>query len=449
MDVRFAALKCLIKILEQGFFYEEAFKLYAEKVNNPSELTNIVSGTVKFKITLDYFIEKISSKKLKKLSPNIRNILRLGIFELEFLQRPDYAAVNSYVELCKKLDKNMTSLVNAVLRNFIRKRDTIMPDEKELGVIKFISIKYSHPEWLVEKWLKTYGREETEKICEYNNKPAKTSLRVNTLKISKGVLIDLLKKNTVDFEESLYNENCIIIKHSGNIRKLPGYKEGFWIVQGESSSLVSEILDPQPGEEILDFCAAPGVKTTHIAALMQNKGEITAVDTSFERLKKINENCERLGITAIKAITGDAAKLQFDKKFDRVLVDAPCSNTGVLAARADARWQKKPEDIKSLSELQMNILKNAAKQLKPGGILVYSTCSIEPEENIFLINRFLEENKDLIPENFKQGHAFGDKEFPGMLQILQSKYNIDGFFIAKLKKMGSSDNFVKFNKNKH
>ena len=247
-------------------------------------------------------------------------------------------------------------------------------------------------------------------------------------------MLNLFQKHGINFEESLFSENCLTIKDSGNIKNIPGYKEGFWIVQGESSSLVAEILAPQLGEKILDCCAAPGSKTAHIAALMQDNGEITAADISPGRAKKINENCKRLGITSVKTVVKDAVKLVGEKNFDRVLVDAPCSNTGVFAARPDARWQKKPEDIKSLSELQVNILKKSAEQLKPGGILVYSTCSIEPEENEFLINNFLKENPGVIPETFNPGKAFGNKEFPGMLQILQSRYNIDGFFIAKLRK---------------
>jgi len=434
MDVRLAALKCLIKILEYNKFFDEVFNSCAEKVKSPSELKFILSGAVKYKITLDYYINRVSSRKVKKLSPVVRNILRLGVYELEFLKKPEYAAVNSYVELCAKQDKKSISFVNAVLRSFLRKKNSFAINEKELGTIGFISVKYSHPEWLVEKWLKTYGREQTEKICDYNNRPASTSLRINTLKTNLDSLLKTFSESNINFKRSRYSKNCIIVSEAGNVRNIPGYCEGQWVVQGESSSLVSEILAPQPGEKILDFCAAPGAKTTHIAALMKDQGKVLAIDISPERIKRISENCSRLGIKSVETITGDAAGLEFEEKFDRVLVDAPCSNTGVFAARPDARWRKTPEDINTLSELQMKILKNAAKQLKPGGILVYSTCSIEPEENEELINSFLRENKKFKPEKFKLDNVFGNEEFPGMLQILQSKQDIDGFFIAKLLK---------------
>ncbi|HSA06265.1 MAG TPA: 16S rRNA (cytosine(967)-C(5))-methyltransferase RsmB [Candidatus Gastranaerophilales bacterium] len=435
MDVRHAALKCLIKTLEHQNFYEESFKQYAHEVNSPSELKNTLSGAIKFKLALDFYVEKISSKKISKLSPEIRNILRLGIFELEFLKAPEYAVVNSYVELCGKLDKKSTGFVNAVLRNFIRKRADISINENDLGEIKYISIKYSHPEWLVKRWIGFYGREETEKICAYNNMPSKINLRINSLKTGRENLLKLFEEKNIKFEESLFSKNCIIVKESGNIKSIPGFEEGLWVVQGESSSLVAEILAPEQDDKVLDFCAAPGGKTTHIAALMKDKGKIIAVDISSDRIKRINQNCKRLDINSIHTVVGNAEELKFKEPFDKILIDSPCSNTGVFAARPDARWQKNSKDIEKLCELQMKILKNAACQLKSGGILVYSTCSIEHEENEGLINRFLQENEDFKPESFKLGSAFENAECSGMLQILQSRYQIDGFFIAKLKKL--------------
>ncbi|OGI00046.1 MAG: hypothetical protein A2Y25_09050 [Candidatus Melainabacteria bacterium GWF2_37_15] len=391
MEVRQAALNCLVKILEHNNSYDETLELYAGKVDNPSDLTNTVASTVKFKLALDYFIEQVSTRKIKKLSPVVRNLLRLGIFELEYLKRPDYAVVNSYVDLCRKLDKNSASFVNAILRNFIRKRAEISIKDEDLH------IKYSHPKWLVDKWVKNYGIESAIKIMEYNNRPPKIHLRINTLKTDK-----------IDIPEN----------PQGNIKNLPGYKEGYWVVQGESSAMVAPILDPQPGEKILDLCAAPGAKTTHIASLMGDKGEITAVDISPKRLERIKENCERLGIKSVKIVAGDAAEIRFKQEFDRILVDAPCSNTGVFGKRPDARWNRKPEDITNLADLQLKILNNAATMLKSGGVLVYSTCSIEPEEDQEVIQKFLETN-----ENFKL-------EFSRL--ILQSECDIDGFFIAKL-----------------
>lgn len=414
MEVRQAALKCLVKVLEHNASYDETIDYYASIADSPSDLINTLAGAIKYKLALDYFIGKISSKGVKKLSPEVRNILRLGVFELEYLQRPEYAVVNSYVNICRKLDKKSAPFVNAVLRNFIRKRPEISIKEDDL------STRYSHPAWLVDKWLTNYGTEKTEKILAFNNKPPKTVLRLNRLKTSKNELVQLLKENNINFKESSNCDDCLILENSGNVRNLPGYSEGLWVVQGESSAMVTPILDPQPDEAILDLCAAPGSKTSHIASLMGDKGEITAVDISSKRLERVKQNCDRLGIKSVKVMEGDAQTINLNIKFDRILVDAPCSNTGVLGKRPDARWNRKPEDIHSLAKLQLEILNNAATMLKSGGVLVYSTCSIEPEENCQVIEKFLEVNSALMLESSKL--------------ILQSEYDIDGFFIAKLTK---------------
>lgn len=401
MEIRAAALKCLIKVLEHNESWEETLDYYLKQVVNPPELTNITVGAVKFKLALDYFISRVSSIKPKKLSHTVKNILRLGIYELEYLKKPDYAVVNSYVSLCRTYDRRSCSFVNAVLRNFIRQQETISIKEDDL------STKYSHPDWLIARWTKNYGLEKTIKIMEFNNRPPKLSLRINRL-----------KTHNIEGKESKYSKDCRIIENSGNITSIPGYKEGFWVVQSESSAMVSEILDPQPGENILDMCAAPGAKTTHIASLIGDRGIILAVDISPDRTAKITRNCARLGVTCVKTLVADAVTLDTDMRFDRVLVDAPCSNTGVFGRRPDARWNKKPEDIAGLANLQFKILNNAARLLKPGGVLVYSTCSIEPEENMLLVQKFLYENSCFLEEKYKI--------------ILQSDYEIDGFFIAKL-----------------
>lgn len=433
MDMRVAAVKCLIKILEQNTTADEAVNYYAEKVCSVSELINLVYGATKFKNTLDYFIENISSRKTNKLSPPVKNILRAAIYELKYLNTPDYAVINSYVNISKKYDKNSSKFVNAVLRNYLRKQNEIIfPDENE-NPIKHISTKYSHPEWLIEKWVKHYGQEETIKTCEFNNKVPPVSLRINKLKISKEELLDLLKENNIGFKASEISDECILLTNTGNIKNLAGYKEGFWAVQGECSSLVGKVLNPQKNETILDLCAAPGGKTAHIAALMQNTGEVVAVDNNQSRLNKINENCFRLGITSVKAVLSDAEIYSSETKFDRILIDAPCSNTGVFAKRPDARWKRTPEDLQELIKLQLKILDNAAKLLKVGGKIVYSTCSIEPEENLLMIERFLKNNRDFKLEDISEFLHLKDEGHSGYIQIIQSKYNTDGFFIAALR----------------
>ena len=257
------------------------------------------------------------------------------------------------------------------------------------------------------------------------------------MQTSKSEVIQLLTENNIEFAESLVSNECLILKSPGNIKKIAGYNEGFWAVQGESSSFVAKVLDPQQGERILDLCAAPGGKTAHIAALIKNSGEIIAVDISKERLKKIEENSTRLGIKCVKTVLSDAVIFSDLNKYDKILIDAPCSNTGVLVKRPDARWKRTPKDIKNLTEIQLNILKNVSGLLKEGGSLVYSTCSIEQEENLLLIEEFLKTNKDFVFEDISKYIRLKDEGLSneGYIQILQSKHNIDGFFIAKLKKL--------------
>jgi len=435
MEVRLTAVKSLIKILEQNKTSDEVINSYADKVSSIAELINLTAGTVKFKLTLDFFIENISSRLLKRLSPPVKNILRAAIFELEYLKKPDYAVINSYVKISKLYDKKSAGFVNGVLRNFLRKRNEINFPSIEENPVKAISIKFSHPAWFVEKWIKTYGVDKTIKICEFNNKIPVISIRINSLKASKSEVIDLFQQNNVEFEESLISDECLIFKNPGNIKNLAGFKEGYWAVQGESSSLVAKILDPHDKERILDLCAAPGGKTAHIAGLMGNSGEIVAVDISKDRIKKIEENCERLGITCVKTVVSDASTFFDDCRFDKILIDAPCSNTGVFSKRPDARWKRTQEDIKKLTEIQLKILQNASGLLKEGGTLVYSTCSIEPEENILLVREFLKNNKDFVFEDISGFLPHQKESHDGYIQILQSTHNTDGFFIAKFKKL--------------
>ncbi|MFH0703184.1 MAG: 16S rRNA (cytosine(967)-C(5))-methyltransferase RsmB [bacterium] len=433
MDVRKAALKALIKIIEKNDSFDKILNFYSGKVLVSSELSGLLTGTIRNKLTIDFFIQNISTRKLKDLSYQVRNALRLAIFELEFLKTHDYAVLNSYVEIVKQYDKKEGAFVNGVLRNFIRKNSEISFPEIEENPVYAISVKYSHPEWLIKKWIHNYGIDETIKICKYNNLSPKLVIRVNTLKISKQELANFLKKHDVHFFDDRIVNDCLVIYHYGSVKEIPGFKEGYWIVQSESSCLVSIVLDPQKNEEILDLCAAPGGKTTHIAALMSNKGKIKAIDINPERLIKLKDNCKRLGADLVEIETADALKYKTKEKFDRILIDTPCSNTGVFARRADARWKKSPSDIENLAKLQLEILNNAANFIKPGGIIVYSTCSIEPEENQEVIRKFLEYRKDFKPDKIAPYLTWEIDEDKGYFQILQSRQNIDGFFIARLR----------------
>jgi len=354
LNTRTFALKAVIDLLEHDKNSSDVLNSY-----NPEffgEFYNLVSGTVKTKLTLDYIIEKISGRKIKNTSIDIRNILRLALYELEFLKTPEYAVLNSYVDIAKKSGKKQAGFVNAILRKYLREKDLIEYPDIEKNPSLALSVKYSHPEWLVKKWIKNYGLEETEKIFEFNNLTPELTIRINTLLIDKEKLKELFRENKIDFSENPLSKDCLNINHQGKVPDLVGFKEGYWLIQGISSCIVSEVLAPEENENILDACSAPGSKTAHIASLMKNKGQITALDISAKRIEKITQNCKRLGISCVKTIQSDASEFSADILYDRIMVDAPCSNTGVLGKRFDARYKKNQKEIINLAKLQCRIL---------------------------------------------------------------------------------------------
>lgn len=430
INERKAALEVLTRYFHKNNSFDDELENFSAKVLNKAEFRALTNGAVKYKLLLDFYISKLA-KINSKTNIYAINTLRLGIYELIFTKNPPYSVINSYVEIIKPYKKELASFINAVLRNFTRKKSSLDELIQELQKTEQISILYSHPEFMIKEWLTAYGEEETIKICEYNNAAPKISLRVNTLKTDLENFSKILTENNINFSYSKV-PNLITLDKALDIRGIPGFKEGHFVVQGEGSTLVSYALDPKENEEILDLCAAPGGKTLHTAELIKNNGQITAVDISEKRLKRIKENAERLEFDCIDTMCIDATKFKSDKKYDKIIVDAPCSNTGVLSKRADARWNRKPEDIVSLSVLQLNILNNAAKFLKQNGTIIYSTCSIEKEENEKVVESFLLQNNDFKLEELSLDSIFSTQN--NMLTILQSTHNTEGFFIARLCK---------------
>lgn len=446
-EARSIALEAIIDILERNKFADDVLSSVLDnhklKRKDRSLVTELIYGVTRQKLTLDYLLSKVSKKELNQLSFNIRNILRLAVYQLEYTRIPEYAAVNSAVEMTKTIESyKASSFVNGVLRNLVKKRKQIKFPKMSKNTDYALSIRYSHPQWLVKKWLDVYGLDSTIGLLSFNNMPSQTTINVNTNKSSIKEVTKELKENNINPTQSQISPTCLKLGNVGAVIKLPGYYEGHWFVQDEVSSLVVDILDPKPDDFIIDFCSAPGVKTVQIANKMENKGKIIAIDISETRLNKIKENCYRLSATNIETITADASKFVYEGKklADKILIDAPCSNTGVLSKRADARWQRKPKDIETLSNLQYNILKNATKSLKPKGTLVYSVCSIEPEEGIDLVKKFLSEHHNfkiidpanLLPANLE------DTCTEGYIQFLPFKHLTDGFFVACLKKLKES-----------
>jgi len=432
---RAAAVDALLRI-EKGVMISDAL----DDVLNAYHLSGldrglaveIVYGTVRMQKAIDYALNTISRIKTDTMEPRIRSILRAGAYQILYLSRvPVSAAVNEAVKLVPARDRRRTGgYVNAVLRNLIRKLESIeFPDLSE-DPVRHIAVKYSHPEWVIKRWLSRYGLEHTIRFCQINNTSPELHVRVNTLKVSTEQFQDYLAEQGLRAEKGRFAPDILYVSRPFNPAADPGFDQGWYYIQNESSAMVAHALAPVPGETVYDLCAAPGGKATHLAQLMQNRGRIIAVDQTEERVALIDENAARLGITIIKSLTGDAAAMKLPAA-DKVLVDAPCSGLGVLRHRPDARWRRREQDLHSLAELQRRIMANAAAMVKPGGTLVYSTCTTEPEENQEVIHWFLQTHPSFslaaLPAWFPQS------ECVGMLAILPFIHGIDGFFICKLQ----------------
>jgi 16S rRNA (cytosine967-C5)-methyltransferase len=409
-----------------------------------SFLTELVYGTIRWRGNLDWVIGQfIHQKKLKKLPPEIVEILRLGLYQLFFLDSvPDHAAVNESVELAKKHGYNgLSGLVNAVLRRAIRDRSKISYPDIQSDPVGYVSARYSYPEWMVRRWIERYGVSETIQLCSASNLRAPLYIRTNILKTSRYHLVSSLQEDGATATASCnLPESIRITDLPSSINGLPSYRLGWFQVQDESSMLASLILDPQPGETVIDACAAPGGKTTHIAELMQNRGKILAFDTDARRLPLVLKSCRRLGIDIVGALVANARNLDdclSDEKADRVIVDAPCTGLGVLRRNVEARWRRNPDQLETFPRLQYAILASAAGHVKPGGVLVYCTCTMEPEENQQVVARFLSNYPQFQVESVLpflpaelQAKSLVTEE--GYMQTYPHLHDMDGFFATRM-----------------
>lgn len=407
-------------IVLDKYINENREKLSNLDINFISEL---VYGVVTWKLTLEYIIQKYSKTKLKKMSDWVKNILYLGSYQIIFLDKvPKSAAVNESVNLCKKYNFKSVGLVNAILRKIEKS------DYEEINTIANsitrISLKYSMPEWIVKKFCDEYGDEETANICQNLNLRPNISVRLNRL------------KDKIDIGEKGILEDFRVITGTKNITKTKEYIEGNITIQDEAAGLSSFILNPKEGEMILDACSAPGGKTTYLAELMHNKGNIVAWDIYEERLKQVDQNANRLGIDIIQTEVHDATKLkeEYLERFDKILLDVPCLGLGVIRRKPDIKWNRHEIDIEEIVNIQYNILKTCSKYLKNNGVLIYSTCSMLKEENNEIIEKFIkEESFETVNINEQIPSEFSKITTNNMVQFLPSK-NHDGFFITMLKR---------------
>ncbi len=428
---REVALKVLYKIdKEQAYSNIELNEQIRQNRKNLDEkdiglISELVYGVTTWRLTLDEIIKKYSKIKLKKISPWIINILRMGIYQIIFLDKiPKSAAVNESVNLAKRYGHSSSSnFVNAILRK-VEKTDYDDFFEIEDDIDR-ISKTTSMPKWIVEELVKGNGIKIAEQICKNSNLKPNITIRVNRLKIAKKELIQKLEQKGIECKEpeneEMNTQDFLILSKVKNIENLQEFKDGFFTIQDLSAGQAAKILDPRPVEMVLDACSAPGGKTTYLAELMENKGKIKAWDIHEHRTKLVEQNANRLGINIIETQVKDATQYDknLDEKFDKILLDVPCLGIGVIKRKPDIKWQRKPEDIEEITLIQRKILENCSKYLKKGGTLVYSTCSILKEENEEIVIKFLSENKQF------------EIDGENMVNILPNKEK-DGFFICKI-----------------
>lgn len=404
--------------------------------------TELVYGTISRQNTIDYYLEQFVAKGMAKLQPWVRNLLRLSFYQLYYLDRiPPHAAVNEAVNIAKKRGhQGISGMVNGVLRNVLRRKEELhLP--KDLSPISRIALEHSHPEWLVAEWVQQYGESTAEEICRANNEPPSVSVRVNASRISRDKLIEDMKEQGIEAVPSFVSQDGIIVISGGNMALTSWYKEGLLSIQDESSMLVGEAVDPQSGMSVLDCCAAPGGKTCHIAEKLDGSGSVIANDVHPHKAKLIEDQAKRLGLHNVRTMSGDAMKLaeQYPpESFDRILLDAPCSGLGVIRRKPDLKWAKSPEDIKEITTIQAELLDAVCGLLKPGGVLVYSTCTIERSENAEMVEQFLSRHSEFeaapeLPDSWKELSEASMREKLGF-QILPQDYHSDGFYIARLIK---------------
>ncbi|HAP32207.1 MAG TPA: 16S rRNA (cytosine(967)-C(5))-methyltransferase RsmB [Firmicutes bacterium] len=409
--------------------------------NERALLTELAYGVLQRLNTLDWALSLYLDRPLPKLTPWIRNILRIGAYQLCYLRRiPPPAAVDEAVKQAHRYGHHgVASLVNAILRKLEKTKEKLPWPSRRRSPELYLSLYYSYPQWMIHRWLAEFGLKETEALCAAGNEPAPLTVRANSLRLNRHELAEKLKYEGVETLELPFAGAGLQIKINRRLEELECFQRGLFQVQGEASMLVAPLLNPQPGEMVLDLCSAPGGKTVHLAELMQNRGTVIAADLHPHRLKLVEATARRQGVGIIFTEKLDGRHMPAEKQgcFHRVLLDVPCSGLGVLRRKGDLKWRRQPEDIPALAHLQHELLRGAFTAVRPGGVLLYSACTFEPEETTEVIKKFLNREPSaylsflspLLPPSLSK-----EEKAEGMLQLWPQHHDLDGFFIARIRK---------------
>ncbi|OGW20754.1 MAG: 16S rRNA (cytosine(967)-C(5))-methyltransferase [Nitrospirae bacterium GWB2_47_37] len=433
-STRHIAVTALNKIFNKGIKPKEALDELSGDLDKRDRafLMEIVYGVLRYRDYLDYMLKDFL-KKPSGLLQNTLNNLRTAVYQLKYMRAPEWAVVNEAVNL-ERFSEGKRSLVNAVLRNFLRNKDQIEDPSKD-NTVDYISITTSHPKWLVKKWIKRFGYDETLALAEANNKIPPVVLRVESEKNREEILKEFAGKG-IEAHSTEFSPVGIVLK------EFPAALESELLthklfIQDEAAQLVTYLLNPQSGERVLDACAAPGGKTTHIAQMMKDSGEVTAVESEEKRLKQLEENVLRLGLKSIKIVHGDVKSLDMGR-FDKILLDAPCSSIGVIRRNPDVKYRHSAKDLLRFGENQKSMLNAVSRLLKTGGVMVYSVCSTEPEEGENVVISFLQDNPDFSiikgDDDLMGPFEASDKDGHLFYRTFPHRHDMDGFFAVRLKK---------------
>lgn len=441
---RQVALEILLNIETENSYADLLVdrELSSDAIQGPDRglLTELVFGVLRRRGTLDHMIDSFASQKAAKLERVVVILLRLGLYQSFYLDRvPISAAVNETVKLAKVFVPRASGFINAVLRRADRERDQIPWPDPAADPAAFLAARFSEPRWLVKQWLAQLGPAEAEELASAMVEPPPLTIRVNTLKTSRDAYAERLAAEGIAARCSEYSPVGMHILAAIHPTKLPGFQDGLVTVQDESSQLASLFLAPEKGQDVLDICAAPGGKATHLAQLMENRGTILACDLDARKFRRIEETAARLGITIIESKCLDASRplsALNGRKFSRILVDAPCTGLGVIRRNPEAKWRLTPADASRMAGLQSAILRNVADHLEIGGTLLYSTCSTAPEENEGVIDLFLSERQDYMIEDLRSVYPrFADLcSDRGIFRGWPHRGGMDGFCAARLKR---------------
>ncbi len=400
-------------------------------------ITEVVNGVLRWRYRLDWYLSRLYVGQYDTLIPDVKNNLRSSVYQLMYLDKiPAYAVLNEAVEIAKKkYNQKTANLVNAILRNYLRQARKLAFVEMKLEYMERLCVMYSHPQWMVQRWIEQWGVDDAIELCKNNNQRPTITVRLNNLLANSDSFFKMMDENGIEYEAHEEFSEFIRIKNFSEFRKLDFLKNGWVSVQDISTGIPVRLLDPQPGDKILDMCAAPGGKSGFIAEKMQNQGFLLSMEKHPNRASQLRENLKRLGVQNGSVIAADATHLPLNEKFDKILLDAPCTGFGVLNKRVDLRWKRKPQDLENLQRLQRKLLEVAADIVDVNGIVVYSTCTIETDENERIIEKFLEQHPGFklenlvgeLPDKYLWNHT--------SVRTFSHRHQMDGSFAVRLRKV--------------